>query len=99
MDVAAEKKKGYNLGIEHAFHLWVSITSDFISRLRLFYKIIEFPLLNISKQFYVSLIKKKSCDKSRTKFFKVELFSCTFISFTFIARGRNLFTMIFYHTF
>ena len=29
VDVAAEKKKGYYLGIEHAFHLWVSITSDF----------------------------------------------------------------------
>ena len=29
VDVAAEKKKGYYLGIEHAFHLWVSITTDF----------------------------------------------------------------------
>ena len=29
VDVAAEKKKSYNLGIENAFHLWGSITSDF----------------------------------------------------------------------
>ena len=27
VDVAAEKKKSYNLGIENAFHLWGSIIS------------------------------------------------------------------------
>ena len=29
VDVASEKKKSYNLGMEYAFHLWVTITSDF----------------------------------------------------------------------
>ena len=45
VDVAAEKKKGYNLGMEYEFH------QIFISRLCLFYKSIKFPLLNISKHF------------------------------------------------